>query len=61
MQSSYDLLAISDRVLQKTPFSFDVSVWEFWWPFKDTVRRLILAKPGGHQDPYYLSEVIDRK
>ncbi|MCG7490300.1 amino acid adenylation domain-containing protein [Vibrio sp. Of14-4] len=46
-----------DSVLQKTPFSFDVSVWEFFWPL--TVgARLVLAKPQGHKDPQYLSDVI---
>ena len=35
-------------VLQKTPFSFDVSVWEFFWPLL-TGARLVLARPGGHQ------------
>ena len=46
-----------DRVLQKTPSSFDVSVWEFFWPL--TVgARLVLAAPGGHRDVAYLAEVI---
>ena len=31
MQDAYRLTT-SDCVLQKTPFSFDVSVWEFFWP-----------------------------
>ncbi|WP_057921655.1 non-ribosomal peptide synthetase [Lysobacter capsici] len=49
----------SDRVLQKTPFGFDVSVWEFFLTW--TVgARLVLARPGGHQDPAYLSELIER-
>ena len=39
-----------DVVLQKTPFSFDVSVWEFFWPLM-AGARLVLARPGGHQDP----------
>ena len=38
-----------DRVLQKTPFSFDVSVWEFFWPLI-TGARLVVARPGGHRD-----------
>ena len=46
-----------DRVLQKTPFSFDVSVWEFFWPLI-TGARLVLARPDGHQDPGYLAELI---
>lgn len=56
MQDAYQLTA-SDRVLQKTPFSFDVSVWEFFWPLF-TGARLVLAKPEGHQDSAYLVQVI---
>nr|WP_277951940.1 non-ribosomal peptide synthase/polyketide synthase [Pseudomonas sp. TH06] len=57
MQDAYQLTA-TDRVLQKTPFSFDVSVWEFFWPLM-TGARLVMARPGGHKDPQYLSEVIE--
>ncbi|MFC6300510.1 amino acid adenylation domain-containing protein [Pseudomonas sp. CCM 7893] len=56
MQDAYGLTA-SDTVLQKTPFSFDVSVWEFFWPLF-TGARLVMARPGGHKDPAYLCEVI---
>ncbi len=56
MQDTFGLDA-TDRVLQKTPFSFDVSVWEFFWPLM-TGARLVMAKPGGHQDPAYLVETI---
>ncbi len=56
MQQQYRLDA-ADRVLQKTPFSFDVSVWEFFWPLF-TGARLIMARPGGHRDPAYLHQVI---
>ncbi|RKH54315.1 non-ribosomal peptide synthetase, partial [Corallococcus llansteffanensis] len=56
MQSAYDLKP-QDVVLQKTPFSFDVSVWEFFWPLM-TGARLVLARPGGHQDPAYLTRLI---
>ncbi|HSK75928.1 MAG TPA: amino acid adenylation domain-containing protein, partial [Thermoanaerobaculia bacterium] len=56
MQEEYGLTA-GDRVLQKTPFSFDVSVWEFFWPLL-TGARLVMAKPGGHQDPGYLVRTI---
>ena len=46
-----------DRVLQKTPVGFDVSVWEFFWPL--TVGAgLVLARPGGHRDPRYLAGLI---
>jgi non-ribosomal peptide synthetase component F len=44
-----------DRVLQKTPFGFDVSVWEFFLPLM-TGAQLVMARPGGHQDPQYLAE-----
>jgi amino acid adenylation domain-containing protein len=56
MQDAYRLTA-ADRVLQKTPFSFDVSVWEFFWPLI-AGARLVLAKPEGHRDSAYLVEVI---
>jgi amino acid adenylation domain-containing protein len=59
MQETFGLDA-SDRVLQKTPFSFDVSVWEFFWPLM-TGARLVMAAPGGHQDPAYLVEEIARR
>src|SRR5262249_28280367 len=48
------------RVLQKTPVSFDVSVWELFWPLTQGAR-LVLARPGGHQDPAYLRQVISRE
>ncbi|MGI9659297.1 MAG: non-ribosomal peptide synthetase, partial [Gaiellaceae bacterium] len=57
MQDHLGLVA-TDRVLQKTPFSFDVSVWEFFWPLQ-VGARLIVAEPGGHQDPGYLVRVIN--
>ena len=56
MQAAYQLAA-DDRVLQKTPFSFDVSVWEFFWPLI-AGARLVIARPGGHQDPRYLADTI---
>jgi amino acid adenylation domain-containing protein len=56
MQEAYRLSG-ADRVLQKTPFSFDVSVWEFFWPLI-TGARLVMARPGGHQDAAYLVDVI---
>ncbi|KAF7781237.1 arthrofactin-type cyclic lipopeptide synthetase C [Pseudoalteromonas rubra] len=46
-----------DRILQKTPYSFDVSVWEFVWPMLKGAE-LVIAKPGGHKEPEYLSELI---
>ncbi|NUS91953.1 MAG: AMP-binding protein, partial [Nocardia sp.] len=51
-------LEAADVVLQKTPSTFDVSVWEFFWPLQ-VGARLVVAKPDGHRDPEYLAEVID--
>ncbi|MBW4537463.1 MAG: amino acid adenylation domain-containing protein [Pleurocapsa minor HA4230-MV1] len=56
MQEAYQL-TVDDSVLQKTPFSFDVSVWEFFWTLS-TGARLVIAKPGGHQDSAYLVKQI---
>src|SRR5215831_1998769 len=56
MQDEYHLKPC-DRVLQKTPYSFDVSVWEFFWPLM-TGASLVIAKPDGHKDPAYLVETI---
>jgi amino acid adenylation domain-containing protein len=56
MQDAYQLTA-ADSVLQKTPFSFDVSVWEFFWPLI-VGARLVVAKPSGHQDSAYLVKLI---
>ena len=56
MQEAYSLDG-SDTVLQKTPFSFDVSVWEFFWPLM-VGARLALARPGDHRDPSRLVELI---
>ncbi|MFP5285551.1 MAG: non-ribosomal peptide synthetase, partial [Thermoanaerobaculia bacterium] len=53
-------LGPADVVLQKTPFSFDVSVWEFFATLLSGAR-LVMARPGGHQDPAYLVEVIERE
>lgn len=58
MQNAYGLKT-EDAVLQKTPFSFDVSVWEFFWPLLFGAQ-LVMARPGGHKDPMYLSETIER-
>lgn len=56
MQAAYNLVP-ADRVLQKTPFSFDVSVWEFFWPLM-VGARLVLAQPAGHKDNEYLVQLI---
>ncbi|WP_428243754.1 amino acid adenylation domain-containing protein [Gynuella sp.] len=59
MQQQYRLNG-EDRVLQKTPFSFDVSVWEFFWPLISGAS-IILARPEGHKDPYYLASLIQQQ
>ncbi|SDH30826.1 non-ribosomal peptide synthase domain TIGR01720/amino acid adenylation domain-containing protein [Rhodococcus triatomae] len=59
MQSEYPLDG-SDVVLQKTPVTFDVSVWELFWPLI-VGARLAVAAPGGHRDPAYLAEEIRRR
>ncbi|MFE3322712.1 amino acid adenylation domain-containing protein [Nocardia sp. NPDC059195] len=48
----------TDVVLQKTPITFDVSVWELFWPLH-TGARLVIAAPHGHRDPTYLTRIID--
>ncbi|KAF0848829.1 non-ribosomal peptide synthetase [Nocardia caishijiensis] len=59
MQDAYRLTP-ADTVLQKTPATFDVSVWEFFWPLQ-IGARLLLAVPDGHRDPAYLADLIDRE
>ncbi len=56
MQAEYGL-ETRDRVLQKTPYSFDVSVWEFFWPLA-CGATLVIAEPGGHRDADYLAGLI---
>jgi amino acid adenylation domain-containing protein len=58
MQDEYRLTD-NDRVLQKTPYSFDVSVWEFFWPLI-TGACIVMARPGGHRDNGYLIDTIVR-
>ncbi len=57
MQDAFKLEA-SDCVLQKTPYSFDVSVWEFFWPLMYGAR-LVLAAPGAQRDSRALIDLID--
>jgi amino acid adenylation domain-containing protein len=56
MQDAYGLTD-GDRVLQKTPYGFDVSVWEFFWPLM-AGARLVLARPGAHRDAAALVRII---
>ena len=46
-----------DRVLHKTPISFDVHVWELYWPLAEGAA-VVIAVPEGHRDPAYLARVI---
>jgi len=59
MQEAYQLTT-ADRVLQKTPYTFDVSLWEFFWPLI-TGARLVMARPGGQGDSRYLVETIKQE
>ncbi|MCP4234631.1 MAG: amino acid adenylation domain-containing protein, partial [Aestuariibacter sp.] len=59
MQDAYKLTA-ADNVLQKTPFGFDVSVWEFFWPLL-AGARLTIAKPGGHKEGDYLIKLTEQE
>ena len=52
-------LSSDDKVLQKTPCTFDVSVWEFFWPLM-TGAELVIAEPGDHKDPERLVALIER-
>ncbi|MFD7735538.1 amino acid adenylation domain-containing protein, partial [Kitasatospora phosalacinea] len=59
MQHEYRLTA-DDRVLQKTPAGFDVSVWEFFWALTEGAG-VVLARPDGHKEPGYLADLIARQ
>ncbi|MCS6287706.1 MAG: amino acid adenylation domain-containing protein [Nitrospira sp.] len=59
MQAAYGLTP-ADRVLQKTPISFDVSLWEFFWPLS-VGAELVMAEPGAHKDPARLiRHIVDQ-
>lgn len=59
MQDRYRLKR-TDRVLQKTPYSFDVSLWEILWPFQ-VGATLVLARPDGHKDSTYLAQLLNEQ
>lgn len=50
-------LAPADRVFQKTPISFDASIWEFYAPLL-AGATLVIAEPGGHREPAYLARAL---
>ncbi|MEO1430397.1 MAG: amino acid adenylation domain-containing protein [Cyanobacteria bacterium J06633_8] len=54
---SYFPLETTDKVIQKTPFSFDASVWEFYAPLF-VGAQLVIAKPEGHKNSNYLVDEI---
>ena len=58
MQNHYPLTA-DDVVAQKTPCSFDVSVWEFFWPFI-AGAKLVMAEPEAHRDPLVMQQFFAR-
>src|SRR6185369_9401666 len=53
-------LAASDRILQKTPYTFDASIWEMFAPLL-AGAIVVMARPGGHQDPFYLAQTIAKQ
>ncbi|WP_430459382.1 non-ribosomal peptide synthase/polyketide synthase, partial [Rhodococcus opacus] len=59
MQHEYTLTS-ADVVLQKTPVTFDVSVWELFWPLQ-VGASLVIAAPDGHRDPRYLTGLIQER
>ncbi|MHC8406480.1 non-ribosomal peptide synthetase [Pseudomonas sp. TMB3-21] len=58
MQATYQLNA-SDVLMQKAPISFDVSVWECFWPLI-TGARLLLAGTGEHRDPQRIAQLVQQ-
>ena len=56
LQHAYPL-GTDDRMLVKTPISFDTSVWEVFWPLS-VGATLVVARPGGHREPAYLAAMI---
>ncbi len=59
MQDAYDI-SMTDRVLHKASFSFDISLYEIFWPLLNGAS-LVLAKPEGHKDVSYLAELISQQ
>ncbi|SMF56885.1 amino acid adenylation domain-containing protein [Alteromonadaceae bacterium Bs31] len=56
---TYLHLSEGERVLQKTPYSFDVSVWELFWPLQ-VGATLVIAQADSHKDPYKIAEQMRR-
>jgi len=58
MQATYGLNE-TDVLMQKAPISFDVSVWECFWPLI-TGSQLVLAGPGEHRDPQRIAQLVEQ-
>ena len=56
----YNKVTEHDVILQKTPYTFDVSVWELFVPLL-CGSKLVIAKPNGHKDPAYLADLINQQ
>ena len=56
MQDAFELTD-ADRVFQKTPLTFDVSVWEVFWPIVEGAS-IVMAAPGRHRDSRYIANTI---
>lgn len=50
-------IGVGDRVLHKTPISFDVSIWELFWPLQ-TGATVVVAAPGAHRDPRVIAALV---
>lgn len=58
MQDEYPI-GTDDVLIQKTPTTFDVSVWElFWWAMFGS--KLVMLKPGGERNPDELLYAIEQ-
>ncbi len=59
MQKQFPI-GVGKRVMQKTPYTFDVSVWELIWPLM-VGATMVIARPGGHKDPEYIADLIQKE
>ncbi|CAG2169301.1 unnamed protein product, partial [Oppiella nova] len=50
----------SDKILQKTPYVFDVSVWELLWA-NCYGTCVVFAEPNGHKDTQYIRELVAKE
>ena len=59
MQKQFPI-GVGKKVMHKTPYTFDVSVWELIWPLM-TGATMVIARPGGHKDPEYIADLIQKE